>query len=78
MRLGSFRTLLPRLFGLGVVLGMMTTAVGLRARDWACPDCYRCDGGCQIGSNSYGFTECYFTGGGCEPNGGNPCCIPPN
>ena len=75
MKRVSLRLLLPRLLVFGFLLGLGLHGVAVRA-EYKCPDCYRCDGGCYQGTNTYGFTDCVYTGSGCEPNGGNPCCQP--
>lgn len=70
---------LARFFAIGIILGVATTSLGLGAQiqQWECPDCYRCDGGCELGTNEYGFDDCEeLPEGGCGPNGGSPCCIP--
>jgi hypothetical protein len=69
------RSMLPRVILLSLLLSASSTA--LLADDWQCPDCYRCDHGCSLGSNSYGFTACALNeDGSCNPNGGDPCCLP--
>ena len=65
---------LARLFVLGLVVGTVGAQSQLFGRD-KCPDCYRCP--CSLGTNEYGFDDCIeLPGGGCGPNGGNPCCLP--
>ena len=67
------RRLLPRLFILSLLVG--AGAATLTADDWACPDCYRCNYGCWLGTNEYGFPKSSLNPDGtCNPSNGNPCC----
>jgi hypothetical protein len=68
----SLRRLVPRFFLMSMIIGV--GAGEMTAREWKCPNCYRCAGGCSIGSNSYGFDKCKFVNGSCQNDGGNPCC----
>lgn len=66
----AWKSVLPRMFLLGLVLGGGFTTV--KADGYKCPNCYRCP--CALGTDVYGFTGCLpDPQGGCNPSG-DPCC----
>jgi heterodisulfide reductase subunit C len=75
MRKYFARHWLPRLFAVGLLLGLGSPALLAEEEEWLCPDCYRCDHGCYKGTNEYGFKKCALNpDGSCNPDGGEYCC----